>query len=277
MSETRKPLVACVGDNMVSRYDGSGHEAIAGSAVNVAVRLSHAGMESAYVGVVGDDDAGRQIVAGLEAEGVDVSLVAVADGTTGSSEVRWADGVRQPVDTDPGVAASLRLNGAHMPFLLERTWVHCARLNIADAPALALLAREGVSMSYDFGADWTDDEVAAFAPHLEAAFFDGRDASQEEARWLVQRVVACGARCALLTNGGEGVIAWAEGRFVQRTARQVAVIDALGARDAFVAGFIVATLAGAAADEAIDRGTHEAVEACSHRGAWRPRGARILD
>ena len=187
--------------------------------------------------------------------------------------MRWVDGVQRLFDEDPGVGAGLRLNGAHMPFLLERTWVHCARLHDGDAPALALLAREGVSMSYDFRRDWTDDEVVAFAPHLEAAFFSGRDLTEEDARRHVQRVVACGARCAIVTRGRDGAIAWAEGRLVHRGARMGAVVDTLGAGDAFAAGFIVATLAGAGADEAIDRGIHEAGEACSHRGAWRSRAA----
>jgi fructoselysine 6-kinase len=276
MTETRKPLVACVGDNCLSRYEGSADELVAGNAANVAVRLSHAGMESVYIGAVGDDREGDLVRAGLEAERVNVSQVVIGEGRTGVAVVRSENDEHRVISADPGVAASLRINGAQVPCLLECTWVHCARLSEADCGPLALLAREGVSLSYDFGCTWTEKTMATFTPHLEAAFFDGRDLDDDEARRHVQRVVACGARCAIVMRGRHDVIAWAEGRLVQREARRVMVVDTLGASDAFIAGFIIATLAGAAADEAIDRGINEAAETCTYLGAWRPRGQCIF-
>jgi len=276
MTETRKPLVACVGDNCLRRYEGSADEIVAGNAANVAVRLSHAGMESAYIGVVGDDREGDLVRAGLEAERVNVSQVVVGEGRTGVAVVRSENDEHRVISADPGAAASLRINGTQVPCLLECTWVHCARLSEADCGPLALLAREGVSLSYDFGRTWTEKTMATFTPHLEAAFFDGRDLDDDEARRHVQRVVACGARYAIVMRGLHDVIAWAEGRLVQREARRVMVVDTLGASDAFIAGFIIATLAGAAADEAIDRGINEAAETCTYLGAWRPRGQRIF-
>jgi fructoselysine 6-kinase len=276
MMETHKPLVACVGDNCLTRYEGSTIEVVAGHAANVAVRLSHAGMESVYIGVVGADRDGDAVRNGLAAEGVDVSHLVVGDGTTSVAVLRPIGDEQEIVNADPGVAASLRLNGAQVPLLLECTWVHCAGLSEADAGALTLLAAEGVSLSYDFGDRWTEKLVGTFAPHLEVAFFNGRDLSEDEARRHVQRVVASGARCAIATRGRYGVVAWAEGRLFERAARHVMIVDALGAGDAFIAGFIVSTLAGGAADEAIERGLGEATAACAHFGAWRPRGERIF-
>ena len=276
MTETRKPLVACVGDNCLSRYEGSTDELVAGNAASVAVRLSHAGMESVYIGVVGDDREGDLVRTRLEAERVNVSQVAVDEGHTGVVAVRLENGEHHVISADPGAAANLRINGAQVPCLLECTWVHCTRLSEADSGPLALLAREGVSLSYDFGRAWTDKILATFTPHLEAAFFDGSDMDDDEARRHVQRVVACGARCAIVMRGHRDIIAWAEGRLVQHEAHRLMIVDTLGACDAFIAGFIVATLAGAAADEAIERGINEAAETCTYLGAWRPRGQRIF-
>jgi len=276
MTETRKPLVACVGDNCLSRYEGSTDELVAGNAASVAVRLSHAGMESVYIGVVGDDREGDLVRSRLEAERVNVSQVAVDEGRTGVVVVQLENGEYRVISADPGAAANLRISGTQVPCLLECTWVHCARLSEADGAPLALLAREGVSLSYDFGRVWSDKTLAAFTPNLEAAFFDGSDMDGDEARRHVQRIVACGARCAIVMRGHRDIIAWAEGRLVHHEARRVMVVDALGAGDAFIAGFIIATLAGAAADEAIERGINEAADTCTHVGAWRPRGQRIF-
>jgi len=190
--------------------------------------------------------------------------------------VRSENGEHFVTNSDPGVASALRISSTQLPCLLECTWVHCAQLSEGEIGPLALLSREGVSLSYDFGRAWDDKTLATFTPHLEAAFFDGSDLDDDGARRHVQRVVACGARCAIVMRGHHDVIAWAEGRMVQREARRMMVIDTLGAGDAFIAGFIIAALAGAAAEEAIDRGINEAAETCTYVGAWRARGARTF-
>ena len=51
-----------------------------GPAATAAVALARAGIETYFVGAVGDDDVGRQIRTGLEQEGVDVSELAVTSG-----------------------------------------------------------------------------------------------------------------------------------------------------------------------------------------------------
>jgi fructoselysine 6-kinase len=274
----RKPLVACIGDNRVDRYVGTAmSELVGGHAVNVAVRLSHAGMQSAYVGVVGDDAEGGRIRAALEAEGVDAEHVAVAGGrSTGVSVTRAEGESRYLVSDEAGAAADVRVDGDLLPFLLDCTWVHGARLSQRDGKAMALLAQHGVSVSYDFLGEWTEALLASYCPHLEAAFFSGSGMDDEEAAHHVQRMVALGARCAVVTRGRAGVVAWAEGRLLRRPVRPAAIVDTLGAGDAFIAGFITATLAGAGADEALDRAGNEAAECCTFRGAWRPRGARIF-
>jgi fructoselysine 6-kinase len=273
----RKPLVACVGDNRVDRYvGGATGELVGGHAVNVAVRLSHAGMQSAYVGVVGDDCEGGRVRAALEAEGVDVERVSVAAGQPTGVTVTRAEGEsRYLVGDEPGAAAQVHVDGDLLPFLFDCTWVHAARLSPQDATAMALLAQHGVSISYDFLDGWTEALLASFCPHLEAAFLRST-ADDEEAARHAQRVVNLGARCAVVLRGRAGVVAWAEGRLVRRPVRPVPTVDTLGANDAFIAGFITATLAGAGADEAFDRAANEAAECCSFRGAWRPRGARIF-
>jgi ribokinase len=57
---------------------GGDHEALpGGKGANQAVAAARLGRQTALVGRVGDDDAGRRLVAALRAEGVDVSAVAV--------------------------------------------------------------------------------------------------------------------------------------------------------------------------------------------------------
>ncbi len=58
------------------------HTTFGGGAANVAVAASRLGLKSACICAVGDDERGKKIVANLQAEGVDTSLVQVIKGET---------------------------------------------------------------------------------------------------------------------------------------------------------------------------------------------------
>ncbi len=62
------------GDNVVDRYRDLGLMYPGGNALNVAVAAARGGAAAAYVGAVGTDRAGDVVLAGLRAEGIDVSL-----------------------------------------------------------------------------------------------------------------------------------------------------------------------------------------------------------
>src|SRR5688572_7598424 len=51
-----------------------------GPSATAAVTLARLGVQTSFVGAVGDDDAGQRIREGLESEGVDVSELAVVEG-----------------------------------------------------------------------------------------------------------------------------------------------------------------------------------------------------
>lgn len=85
--------LAGVGDNVVDRYRDLGTMFPGGQALNVAVYARRAGVESAYLGVVGDDVAGRHVLGALVAEGVDTSHVQVRSGSNAFAEVALVGGI----------------------------------------------------------------------------------------------------------------------------------------------------------------------------------------
>jgi fructoselysine 6-kinase len=261
--------VASVGDNCVDRYVGvvTGRYA-GGNALNVAVRLALAGHASAYLGAVGNDEDGRFILAALRNAGVDASHTEVRSGASGVTVVRVELGERTFVSEEYGVAGSYCFVPAGLEFLEDRAWVHAARLSGASR-ALAALADRGVPLSYDFTDHWDLTASIELCPRLQAAFFSGSSLGEAGARRLAEQAVERGARAGIVTRGAQGVIACFGGRLVTRSADAVTVVDTLGAGDAFIAGYVGATLAGAEADEALESGAWEAAESCTHVGAWR--------
>src|SRR6266487_1275074 len=96
-----------IGDNVVDRYVSLGQMFPGGNALNVAVFARRAGAQTAYIGAVGTDTAGRLILQALQEEGVDVSHVRVVDGPTATADVALVDGDRQFVGSSVGVTSAV--------------------------------------------------------------------------------------------------------------------------------------------------------------------------
>ena len=250
-------VIASVGDNCIDRYVGAvERESPGGNALNVAARPG-----GAYYGAVGDDDAGRVIIAGARAAGVDVSNVEVRAGSSGVTIVSLdAHGDRRFLLEDYGVVAEYRLTDAVVKRLREHAWVHGARQpDLRDAAAT--LRAGGTRLSYDFCDVWNDELVAGLAPQLDVAFFSAGPEAAE-------RACALGAVVGVATLGKHGSVAFTTAGHVSLSARPAAVVDTLGAGDAFIAACIGALADGHELAAALDLGAESAAIACSHFGAW---------
>src|SRR3954469_20606723 len=82
---------------------GKGPELLGGKGAHQAVALAQLGVPVALVGVVGDDDAGREVLAQATADGIDVGAVVVRPGspTAVLTHPVGRDGSRRPVEDVP--------------------------------------------------------------------------------------------------------------------------------------------------------------------------------
>ena len=85
---------------------GTGYaEHAGGKGLNQAVAAARSGASVALIAAVGDDDAGRQLRALAEAEGIDVSGVAVVDGPTGRALITVDERAENSIVVVPGANA----------------------------------------------------------------------------------------------------------------------------------------------------------------------------
>jgi sugar/nucleoside kinase (ribokinase family) len=241
-----------------------------GSGANTAAWLASCGVPTAFVGVVGADEAGAARVAELTASGVRAAVRRASGAATGSVVVLSSAGERtmladrganlllSPADVDVGLASGAR----HL---------HLSGYTLLDPPAraagryaLAAAARAGLTTSVDLAAaamlrrvgaaaflSWVRGTDLLLANAEEAAVLVG-DASPVElatrlAGWASNGVVTCGAAGAVWAS--------ADGEVVRAPAQRTSVVDATGAGDAFAAGLLSAWLAGGSAAQALDVGT----------------------
>ncbi len=289
--------VVCVGDLMVDVVallptplaPGSDTPAAVafhggGAAANVAAWLVAAGATATFVGRVGDDVAGREAVAALEAGGVRTAVEVDPDRPTGTCLVLVApDGERTMVPSAGANAAAA--DAGALP--AEADWLYVsgyALLAPGSRPfaraALDLARERGWSVAVDAASaaplaaagaeaflDWVGPDVLLFANEAEAMVLSAVGEPGAAARALALRTGH-----AVVKRGPEGAV-YSDGSGARAVPAQPvdAVVDTTGAGDAFAAGFLARP--GDAADDVPGRlaaATALAARAITHVGA-RPR------
>ena len=196
-----------------------------GKGLNQAIAAARAGARTAFVGAVGDDDAGRRLLAELEAAGVDVSATMSADAPTGRALIAVDAGGENSIVVVPGANGSLRVSA------LPPSRVVLVQLEIPLAAVVASLdlarAAGAITILNPAPAPAADLDVALTADYVvpnesEAAALGGVDA-----------LLAAGAGVVITTEGTTGAFvatldgAWRQAPFA------VEPVDTTGAGDAF--------------------------------------------
>jgi len=258
---------AAVGDNCIDRFLAPvGRWLVGGNAVNVAVQLARMGESAAYFGAVGDDDNGRRVLAALASAGVDTISVRVAEGrTTAFTDLVFdASGDRVIAYEDFGACRDYRSSNEDRARLFAAVHVHLGWL--ADGGELRrALAGRGVSASQDVSVNAGPDHLGVEGLSVAFASAGG---GFEEARGVAARLVAGGAKLAVVTCGALGSFAADETHAATMDALPVEVVDTTGAGDSFIAGFLRARARGFSLVECLASGRDAAAAACRHLGGF---------
>ena len=115
----KKIRIAAAGDNCMDVYDKENKAFPGGNPVNVAVYVARLGGESAYIGPVGTDAYGKQMMDAIRGKGVDVSRMKILEGTTAVTHVEIVDGDRVLGDYEEGVMADFKLDAEDIDFLVQ--------------------------------------------------------------------------------------------------------------------------------------------------------------
>ena len=228
-----------------------------GQAATAAVSVARLGFRAGYAGAIGDDAAGREIEAALDAAGVTSHWVRRPGVPTRNAIVlvEAATGGRAVIESRD---RRLDLGADEIADEVFRS----ARLVLVDASDITLAIR-AAQLARASGARTIVDIDAPRARAIEllnyidvviapGAFFteltgvpDPAEALSELARALQN------AAAVIATLGAQGSLAWCEGEVAALRAEPTRAIDTTGAGDAFRAGLAAAWLA--AADTAPER------------------------
>jgi ribokinase len=259
---------------------------LGGKGANQAVAAARLGASVELVAALGDDEAGRSLADRLAAEGVGTGRVGtVAGSPTGVALIAVDAAGQNTIVVAPG--ANRRLLPEHLAAASEglgdvAVVVAQNELTPETVAAAAGLAKDAGAR---FVLNWAPfgplpaDVVAAADPlvvnAVEAAHAldvdlapgtapgatgDGTDpgADGDAGRLAVALERRYGLRSVVVTLGGAGAVAWAEGALHRVEAPAVTAVDTTGAGDAFVGALAAALAAGAPLVQAVRQGVRAA-------------------
>ena len=206
-----------------------------GVAATAAVAAARLGGNVAFAGVVGDDDEGREIIAKLNAEGVNTDLVVIDENSKSATSVvivtqstaTRAIITRQQINYQACVTDKLKTA------ITNTKIVHLDHAGYQLLPQLGLTRGAGPKISLDHG-----NQISNFDPNQIDIYVpsDIRLLELHPTLDLESAVKAQAAKCnqdVIVTAGSEGSFAMINGQFAHAPAANVEVLSTLGAGDVF--------------------------------------------
>ncbi|MGH9346366.1 MAG: PfkB family carbohydrate kinase [Vicinamibacterales bacterium] len=242
-----------------------------GSTANVVSALARLGHEAHWIGAVGADVFGRELMEGLRAQGVRLERKRVLDAVVSPTSVVFMDGSgrRRAITYRLPPALALTLQPADVELIGQSQAVHVnGRFIPAARQAVQAARRAGALVSLTVGTDLPPAESSALLRDADLAVTACRDA---ETGWrAVMDLLERGARVAVATMGHLGsVCATRDGLTFHQPAFTVKSCDPTGAGDAYQAAFLHGMLAGRSIPDCAELGSAAGALTCTAFGTRR--------
>lgn len=226
-----------------------------GKGANQAVAAARLGVPVQMIGLLGSDDIGKQLRAGLNQAGVDTTAVGTVPGASGVALITVADSGENSIVVAPGANFQVtpeyldkhadRIRNAGLVLVqLEiplESILHLAQLCTEAKVPLILDPAPAQKLP-----DELFQQVAWLTPNeTEAAFYLGHPIKKGGPESAAHKLLAKGASGVILKLGGNGsYFAQASGNEAAIKPYQVHAVDSTGAGDAFNGAFAAALTMG---------------------------------
>lgn len=218
-----------------------------GPAATAAVTLSRLGAKAAYIGKIGDDYWGQQIIAGLIEEGVDTQGLIVEQGRSSplSLVVVEKDTGRRTIVHSRGTVSPLSGADINKELCLSGKIVLIDSLHPQAASAAAKMAKDkGI---------WVVLDTGAFKPNvtelltlvdvvIAPEYFTAEYSTDRGIADVAHELLNFGSQIVVITQGEDGGLCFTQGEEFAFLGFKVEVVDTTGAGDVFHGAFAYGVL-----------------------------------
>jgi len=228
-----------------------------GKGANQALALARMDSPVAMIGAVGDDPPGHQMIAGLQRAGVDTSGIRVrenvATGTavillegTGQNQIVVAAGANGTLTADEMNRSTLRLAEARALVAQLEIPLPAVVAAIHAAAAAGIPVFLNAAPAQELSDDTLADTDWIVVNESEAAVLAGSeiDSDAEPSRLASRLRERSDGACVAITLGAAGVWVDSDEFLGHLPGFRVAVVDTVGAGDAFMGAFVSRLIAG---------------------------------
>ncbi len=262
-----------------------------GKGANQALAAARSGADTTMLGALGADDFGRQRLADLAADGIDVESVRLTEGVaSGVALITVEESGENRIAYVPGATLSISPETAVTAFERRKPSIVLSTLELPNESLQELftVAREA-SARVICNATPEPATGRELLPLIDCLIVNETEAfellgEQTAPDWplITERLRALGPQWIVITIGPEGAVANIDGKIALAPAPKVTVVDTTGAGDAFCGAFAARLAEGADAELALRAGVAAGSLAVTVAGAQRsmPRRAdvdRLID
>lgn len=233
-----------VGDNVVDKYKHIKTMFPGGNALNFAVYAKIIGVKSAYMGVVGKDQAGCHIMKTLSDLGLDTSKCKIYEGETGYAEVDLVDGDRVFVGSNKGGISKdrpLRFSSEDINYLKEFDLIHTSCYSFIEEE-MHKLSKIGNLISFDFSNKTENSYIKKICKNVDFSLFSASHLTLEQTYELLKKAHCYGSSLVLASRGVDGQLFYDGDKYYKGEVDLVKPLDTLGAGDSFVTKFLITLL-----------------------------------
>lgn len=251
-----------------------------GSAANVAVNLKHIGLQTSYIGKLGDEFMGKMAIEDMKQAGVQLeSCFTTDEDKTGLSVI-----LITPFGKDRSILAYKGANDLIRPAEINDEWLHKAR-HLQWTSLTSQSGVDSIEKCIDIvkghgGTIFACPSISIMRNNLEGArrLVSKSDVlllNKEELAALtghersllgLKKALSMGPSMVACTNGGAGVKVTDGHDMIVAPVYEVDVVDTTGAGDAFASGFIYAYMNNKDMETMIKFGSAMAMFECSVLG-----------
>jgi ribokinase len=245
-----KRIAAAEEESFIKSHD----ESCGGSAANTVVGLARLGCKTGFIGKVGGDREGNQLVEDFRKEGVDTSGVVRAKfGESGTVMGFVDDHGQRALYIDSGVNDALAFAEISKDYVSTTRFLHLTSFvgakSFQTQKKLLQMLPDGVKVSFDPGALYAGKGLAQLEPIVKRAYVVMPNRGELElitghAEYVkgADALIAKGVKVVAVKLGSEGSYVTNGRERYHIDAFNVKVVDTTGAGDAFCAGFLYGML-----------------------------------